>query len=360
MTTKLIETDLAIPAGEYLRKELEAREMSQRELAERMERPVQAVNEIVNGNKKITEDTALALERVLGVAAPFWLTVDTIAQLAHARASERKSLQDQVGWLARFPVSTMIRRGWIEAAESPADQVKAVLQFFGVASFTALAGRQEALGLRISKHAPIDEFALLCWVRKGELDGRAIETAEYDEAVFATVIQEARPLTRLSLTDALPILRARCAQAGVALVWTPEFPKIGANGVARWLTKTKALIQLNLRYRYADVFWFSFFHECGHIMSHRQRRVFVDMAGDHRSDVEETEADVFAEQTLIPTEAWMNLISADYHDSQVIERFAEVIGVDAGIVVGRLQKERLLPWNAMAGLKSRFTWREED
>jgi len=57
--------DVAIHPGEYLAEEIEARGISQKELAKRMQRPVNAINEIINGKKTVTAETALQLEAVM-------------------------------------------------------------------------------------------------------------------------------------------------------------------------------------------------------------------------------------------------------------------------------------------------------
>ncbi len=77
--------DVAIPPGEYLSEEIEARNFTQRELAKRMGRPVNAINEIINGKKAITADTALQLEAVMPeIPARFWLNLETDYQLTQA------------------------------------------------------------------------------------------------------------------------------------------------------------------------------------------------------------------------------------------------------------------------------------
>ena len=85
MATERAWPDLAIPPGEFLAEELDARAMPQAELARRMDRPVQAVNEIVRGKKAITPETALQLERVLGIPAHVWTRLEADYQLTKAR-----------------------------------------------------------------------------------------------------------------------------------------------------------------------------------------------------------------------------------------------------------------------------------
>lgn len=77
--------DVAIPPGEYLAEEIQARGISQKELAKRMGRPLNAINEIINGKKTITAETALQLEEVMPeITARFWLNLETDYQLTKA------------------------------------------------------------------------------------------------------------------------------------------------------------------------------------------------------------------------------------------------------------------------------------
>lgn len=78
-------TDIVFPPGQLLEEELAARGMSQKELAERMGRPPQAINEIVRGKKALTAETALQLEHALGIPAYLWIRLEGEYRLALAR-----------------------------------------------------------------------------------------------------------------------------------------------------------------------------------------------------------------------------------------------------------------------------------
>lgn len=78
-------SDIAIPPGEYLAEEIGARGLSQKELAKRMGRPANAINEIINGKKAITAETALQLETVMPeISARFWMNLEADYQLTKA------------------------------------------------------------------------------------------------------------------------------------------------------------------------------------------------------------------------------------------------------------------------------------
>lgn len=70
--------------GEYIREELEARGWTQGDLATILNRPLQAINEIINGKKRITAETAKAIAAAFGTSPEVWLNLENTYQLAKA------------------------------------------------------------------------------------------------------------------------------------------------------------------------------------------------------------------------------------------------------------------------------------
>lgn len=91
--------DWAVPPGETLQEIIDDLGMSQAELANRLERPKKLVNEIIQGKAAITPDTAIQLERVLGLKAQFWLNLEQNYREALARQKDRAFLAQHVEWL---------------------------------------------------------------------------------------------------------------------------------------------------------------------------------------------------------------------------------------------------------------------
>jgi HTH-type transcriptional regulator/antitoxin HigA len=97
MATRRTWPDVAIPPGATLAEEIAARGMSQKALAAKMGRPLQAINEIVLGKKQITAQTALQLEGALGIAAETWMHLEVGYQLTKARLAHKKTRQGSSG-----------------------------------------------------------------------------------------------------------------------------------------------------------------------------------------------------------------------------------------------------------------------
>lgn len=332
--------------------------MSQADLASRLERPKKLVNEIVQGKAAITADTAIQLERVLGLKAQFWLNLELNYREALARQRDREALGREVDWLNTLPLNSLLDKGLVTKHRDPIDQLRAVLEFFGCASPSAVDTYCADLQVSFRKSTNIDSdpMATAVWLRHGEILGHEIDCKPYDKAKFRDALQKIRLLTPKEPQQFYPDARRLCSECGVAFVIVPEIPGCRANGAARWLSKDKAIIQLSLRYNWSDIFWFSFFHEAGHILLHNKKKaVFLDE--EYAEDADEQEANGFAAEQLIPITAWVGFRQRRAFGREPVERFAEEQGIHPGIVVGRLQHEGLIRHgHVLNHVKTRFKW----
>lgn len=347
--------DVVFPPGYTLAEILEETGMSQADLAERMNVTPKHVNGMIKGKAPVTEETALRLERVLGVPASFWQNLELQYRSYLARRQERERLSEKKEWLARFPVAEMIRRKWIRKCNDEIDQLAEMLNFFRVATWDSWQDvwNGEGAAYRKSSVFRTNPNAMAAWLRKGEIEAEALECAPYDEKAFRKILQEIRELTRERPGVFLTEVPARCAACGVAVVFLKELSKTRVSGAARWLKKDRALIQISDRYKSDGQFWFSFFHEAGHILLHGKREVFIEDEEEKGDDPKEREADAFSRDILIPPKRYRELTRRKITLSAV-ESFAEEIGVSPGIVVGRLQHDRLLRFSVGNKLKQRI------
>lgn len=344
--------------GDTLAETLEELGMSQVELARRMGRPTKTINEIVQGKTAILPETAFQLENVLGIPASFWLARETAYRTALAR-SARESADVAPGtleWAKQFPCKEMAQRGWIQSCAKKADYVQGLFSFFGVASVSAweTTWNQPEAAFRRSLTKEGNRFAVAAWLRRGEIEAASVRTRAYDAAAFRAALDHCRTLTTADPEVFCPDVREACADAGVAVLFVRELPSASVSGAARWLTARRALIQLTLRFKTDDQLWFSFFHEAAHILLHPKKGIFVDDGPG--TSTQEKEADAFASNILIPDDAFDDFARRRVFSAHRVQTFAASQGVAAGLVVGRLQHERILPFNQLNHLKRRLEW----
>src|SRR5262249_31242331 len=156
--------------------------------------------------------------------------------------------------------------------KNKAFQLEELLRFFGVASPTSWSDLWTAhAAFRHSPSFRSEPGAIAAWLRKGEVEASKQSCLEFSAVVFRNVLTRVRSLTREMPGNVGDVLREQCSSAGVCVVFVPEIPGTSVWGATRWLSATRALIQLSLRYKMDDHFWFTFFHEAGHILLHRRR-----------------------------------------------------------------------------------------
>lgn len=352
--------DKVTSPGYTLKEILETKGLTQTELAERMNRPLKTISEIINGKTQITSETALQLENVLGVPAQFWLNRESRYREYLAKVAEKDMLEQQTSILPGLPLTDLRKREIITKTRDKLSQVKQCLQFFGVNNLNqieSIYAQKYRFQLRKSKSHKADTYHLAAWIREGQLRAEEIITREYDKTKFRKALQQIKEMTREEPNDFVSKIRELCSRAGVAFVLVPQYEKSRVSGLARWLKPEKALIQLSIRYKTDDHFWFSFFHEAAHILLHSKKETFLDnySTGGEIDEIEK-EANEFSANFLIPESDYDELISIENISKEDVLQFAEAMGIAPGIVVGRLQHDGVIPYNWMNDLKRKFKW----
>lgn len=348
------EPQYAVPPGRTLQETIDALGMGQRDLAARAGLSYKHINQIIQGIAPITHETAVRLEQVTGVPARMWNNLEVNYREQLAKLEEQKRLKNDLAWLKKVPAAELVKRKKLERHADPVLTLKAVLRFFGVADVKAWENiwLSPAVAYRKSSVFLGKPEAMATWLRLGELEAREVQCAPFDKGRFKTVLDQIRGLTVEQPDVFVPEMKTLCERAGVAVVLVPEIKNAPVSGATRWLTPEKAMIQLSLRYKTNDQFWFTFFHEAGHILLGGKREAFIDL--NHQKGPEEEEADRFAANHLIPSHRSGELNRLKTQGA--IEAFAKSIGIAPGIVVGRLQHERIIRYDQFNGLKVRYQW----
>lgn len=339
------EPDYAVPPGDTLQETLEHLGMSQAELADRTGLTLKHINRIIKGKEPITERTAIQFEKVFRVPYSFWVNLENQYRKALAKIEEKARLEKQVKILNDFPTWDLVKLGFLSSTRDKTQKTFELLSFFGVRDIASWKSIWQSSSAAFRKSPVFRQSpeSVSSWLRIGELIAQEIQTNPFDSIVFKKVIATIRQ--ELVIKDICKVwsdLESQCSSAGVALVCVPELKKTHLSGASHWLHPHKAIIQLSCRGKSDDLFWFNFFHEAGHVLKHRKSEGFID-DGQKKETKEEQEADKFAADTLVPLKKWNDFLkNTDKFTRASIMDFAQSQNVAPGIIVGRLQFERLL------------------
>ena len=347
------EPEIILPPGETLSERLEEIGMTQAELAVRTGLSTKHVNQIIRGSAPITSETALRLEHATRTSASVWNNLEIAYRDYASRQEEEARLAQDIGWLTELPVVELIKRGYIKKKPANSvEQLREICRFFGVANRAAWEVMwHKPTAYRISKAFASNPGAVAAWLRIGEIEAAELDCKPFNRISLKGILPDLRAMTCIpDPKEWFPKLVRMCADVGVAVVAEPEIRGARINGAARWLTPDKALVQLSLRHKWSDIFWFTFFHEIGHLLLHSKKDTFINDPGMH-SGVEQ-EADGFASRILIGRKHEADL--GTLATSADVKKFAQRIGVAPGIVVGRLQHDKRWPYNRGNDLKQRL------
>ncbi|OPX99614.1 MAG: helix-turn-helix protein [Syntrophorhabdus sp. PtaB.Bin047] len=327
--------DYAVPPGQTLREVMESLEMTQKEFAIRTGLTVQSLNRIFKGEQPISYESANRFELATGTPASFWNNLEAQYQEQKAKVEEARRLEKDLEWLKTIPVKELQDRGILSGTENKLALLREALAFYGVGSVDAWREIWEkpAIAARRSQCFESQPGSASAWIRQGEIQAHEKACKPFDRVSFLKALKKIRSLTKESPEKFEPAMRKLCAGAGVAVSLVREMKKVPWNGATKWITPQKAMILLSLRGKGEDKFWFSFFHEAGHVLNDSKKDLLINDGS--KDDRREVRANEFASDFLIPA-------GYDGHIRAVRSR-EEILGlardldIAPGIVAGRFQ-----------------------
>ncbi|MGE3474511.1 MAG: HigA family addiction module antitoxin [Rhodospirillaceae bacterium] len=352
--------DWATHPGTHLAEYIETKGWSQAEFARIADLTPKLISTIVSGKNPVTPDTAIKLERVSGLGAQVWLNLQTNWDLYQARAQEqaRASSPSIKTWLNNFPLRELTARGVIPTSRDDKEIFESLLAFLGVGSPDAFDAKFASLAVhhRQAKSSTTSNYSIFAWLKIGEMRARQRQLPPFDLSKFQAAVKTIRTLTVERAEVFEPKMTSLCAASGVALILEPALPNASLFGSTHWIGDDRAIIQMSLRMKSNDHFWWTFFHEAAHVILHRGC-TFVDESGQDGDDREQ-EANSWTEETLVGRERFTEFKSSRRSYSATdVQTFAKAVGIHPGIVVGMLQHARLVPFNQLNGLKAKFIWK---
>jgi plasmid maintenance system antidote protein VapI/Zn-dependent peptidase ImmA (M78 family) len=346
--------DWASAPGDTIADILRERSVSIGEFARRIGRTKEEAVDLLRGRSAITIGLARQLERVLGGSVEFWMARDFQYRQQTASPGEATN-----AWVRELPLPDMVKFGWLRPVPTRSEELAACLGFFDVPNVAVwhrvYARLEQKFLFRASPSFKSRALAVAAWLRQGEIEAEKITCAPWNRKGFEGSLPLIRSLTREKDPKRFVArLRQLCAESGVAVAIVRSPSGCHASGATRFVAKDKALLLLSFRHLTDDQFWFSFFHEAGHLLVHDHQELFIEGIEAPESAAE-TEANEFAFRILIPGEYQPELLRLRRSTFEVA-RFARRVGVSPGIVVGQLQHWGRIRPNHFNGLKRRYKW----
>ena len=350
MATNQFTPSIVFHPAETLREKLTEMGMSIKEFALRTGKPEKTIIAVLNEESSLTPEMAVLFENVTRITASFWINKQARYNEYIARKKQEEALSASLAWAKEFPYSEMAKNNWVPPTRNIEEKTHHLLSFFGVASHIGWENLYMQSELKVAAYTSLkhthEAHSISAWLRQGELQASNVEVPPFDVKRLKDNIPAMRQLMVEHPVDFFAKLRKLCLEAGVILLFTPKLPKVPLSGSTRWINDTP-LIQLTARYGQNDRFWFTFFHEVGHIILHGKKYISLENVDFAAADAQkEMEAHDFAVKHTFSKEQENKLLKE--HPTSItandIVQYAKEFKTHPAMIIGRLQYLQLLSY----------------
>ena len=355
--------DLLIHPGETIADVLEERNITQKELARRAGVSEPFLCDVIRGRKDISKGLAKGLEYALGVKSSFWLNLQANYDAELLMLDEEDSIEKEersVYVKMKEIVAYLKRQSKIEESKTESEAIISLRKYLRVNRLTGLKSFATDGAFRISDKKTVDPYILGAWICMCQADALDRKlSSKFDKAKMDKLISALKRIMK-NHADSQPELVDLFADYGVDFSVAPNFRGAPVQGYLAKKNEERYQMVLTIRGASADIFWFSLFHELGHIANGDmgKQRSYID--GEDNSDGKELAADEFARNALIDPVDYDLFIQKKDFGIRAIKAFADSQDIPDYIVIARLQHEQKIPSTRFAKYKVTYKWMMRD
>lgn len=341
---------IAFHPGYYIKEIIDDSGLTQEDFAKRLDTTPKNLSLLVRGEQNLSIDISMKLSRMIGTSVSYWLNLQNAYDSLVAEFKSEKEMAKEREVFKNIEYKYLENNfGLPHLPRKTDEQIKAVREFLNVATLKVLTKRDLAVSFRSSAKGLSENNIIKANIMVQIAVNKALKAyaPKFNKQRFEEAVSYALTLTE-NHDDFYPLLYRAFMDAGVVFVILPNLPGSNINGATKKIGDS-IMLMVNDRRLYADSFWFSLLHEIGHILNGDYGISFEKETGE-----QESLADKYAQESLIPKEAYTEFVEQNAFDANAIRRFARQISRDPGIVVGRLQNDMLVDFKNLNSLRKKY------
>lgn len=335
---------IAFHPGYYIQEIVENSGLTQKDFAKRLDTTPKNLSLLIRGEQSLSIDIAMKLSRMLGTSIIYWMNLQNAYDALLAEFMSADQIEEERAVFECLDYKYFRDNyGLPDLPRKINEQIKVLREFLNVSSLTVFKERDMAVSFRSSTNE-ISESNIVkanTMVQIAVNKALKVEAPKFNKRKFEKAVQYALTLTKEHDTF-YPLLYKAFLEAGVIFEILPNLAGSKINGATKKIGDG-IMLMVNDRRLYADSFWFTLFHEIGHIMNGD-----FGISFDKETGSQEELANIFAEDSLIPRDAYEEFVRNAKFDINSICVFAENISRAPGIVIGRLLMEKKVEYTDLS------------
>lgn len=351
---------IAFHPGYYIAEIIEDMGISQAEFAIRVGTTAKSISTLVNGQSNLSDEMARKLSAMLGTNVDVWLNLQKEYDKKLIEIQESKALDAQKEVMHQIDYNFFTEYAHLPVTRNIVEKILNLCRYLKISDLRILTQPDFLVNYRtgVSTVQPKNIINSRAWLQTAINMSRDILTKPYDANVLKSFLPELRSMTVQEPAEFIQRMQEIFSKCGIAFVLLPHLKNSGINGAVKWVNNERVVLAMNTRGAYADRFWFTLFHEIKHVLQHKTTTTFVSGTLDEFAGINaalETEADLFSSEYLIPALKLKEWSPGKNISETEIIAFAKSINIHPGIVVGRLQHEKIISESRYNDLKEQYT-----
>lgn len=343
----------ATHVGEVIKDELAARNMKQSELSELTGIQKSILNDVIKGKRSLTPEMALLLENALGISAEFLMNIQTQYELDCAKQSERVVLQTkmlEIWTVLKEQVSTQFFRKVSIIKGNIIEDVKRIFEVFAVDNlddFFGLKAKEMELPYyyRKSEKVTTNPVDILSWKYYCYYLSKQDESTlgVFDKSSADALTKELN-MVFMENSDTVKRTGKVLNRYGIRFLVVKKVGQVPVDGMSFWIGDNPTIV-VTERIASIDNFAFTTLHEVGHVYNHltKDGKAMINLL-DEKKDSEESEADNFALNAVVPNADWKKFLArtrdvVPYKIAPYIKEEADKYEVNPQILFGRYKHD---------------------
>ena len=345
--------------GDTLLELLEQYGVSQKELAVKTETSEKHINEIIKGKKNISVSFAKKLENVLPPDVSFWINRQAIYDEKMETLKIKNNItKEEKDMIKKFPMKELEQYGYISTNDNDVDKVLKLRKFCSISDLRLVEAALNVMSFSVAfkmdnTSKEVDPYRLYSWLRMCQIETESIHNPNYyDIAKLKESLEEIKKCSLLSdskeaYLKVVDILYG----CGINFKIVRNLKSTPVQGYIKTLND-KISLCVTLKWHYEDVFWFTLFHEIGHLLQRRNNKIFIDFD-------DEENANEFAKNYLISKSSYDALVKGEINEERIL-KCAKDNNISPSIVIGRMKKEGIINYDdtRFNHLQKKIEWQE--
>lgn len=334
-----------IGPGHILKREMEALNWNQEDLAQVIGMSAKSINQILNNKQRITVDTAILLGKAFKTSPELWLNLEKNYRLRlKTEGQKEKDTELKAKIRMHMPMLEMRKKGWLNFDNSTKSQKKAYCKFWeqDEPDFSIYENSSVKYCARQAKeNETFTDFYTQTWLKKAQIEADKINEPAYNKKKLQEILNNISNYANNE--EGIKQFLYDLNSAGVKFFILSHLEKTYLDGAA-FISGENPVVVFTNRHKGIDSFWWTITHELAHVLLHLENEdiSFLDNLDAIGNSKIEIEADEFTAKLLKKDEI-IHLFkeSGSYLTEQRLLNISHTVDLHPAIVLGILQFEKL-------------------